>query len=420
MSLRPGRRNAVRLMNLHKAKGLEAPVVWLANPAGPGLFEPDRHVRRTGGTPLGSFRFTRAFGRAKKTVSQPVGWDESAAEECRYDEAEERRLMYVASTRARDLLVVSGYAGDLKDKKAWGLLDAGLAGVEELPECPAVAAPGSPCVPPPRKKRAVVKPEEAAKGREAIRRRMAAASRATTLHETVTSLARKSGQAPEWAKGGLGLWGSEVHVMLKGLAAAWPAAGAPARSAWPAEEKLVRMARDVLTAAGRNPAAAEALAGHVGAIVRSSFWARAMRSARRLYEVPFAVHVGPGDPDHAALRAGVGPVPAAGGRPVAAAEDAPVLLAGAVDLVFREEGGWVVADYKTDRLPAALDGASAADRDRALAALVDHYRPQVALYARFWARLAGEAVKEAGLYFTALDRWVPIGPSGPEPSAPGR
>jgi ATP-dependent helicase/nuclease subunit A len=328
--------------------------------------------------------------------------------------------MYVAATRARDLLVISGYAGDLKDKKAWGLLDGGLAGVEELPECPAEPAPGSPCAPPPRKKRSVVKPEEAAKGREAIRRRMAAAARATALHESVTSLARKSGEAPEWAKGGLGLWGSEVHVMLRGLAAAWPAAGAAAGPALPEEEKLVRMAHDVLAAAGRNPAAAGALAGHVGAIVRSSFWARAMRSSRRLYEVPFSVKAGSGDPDYAALRAAVGPVPSAGGRPVAAAEDAPVFLSGAIDLVFREEGGWIIADYKTDRLPAVLDGASAADRDGALAALVDHYRPQVALYARFWARLTGEEVKESGLYFTALDRWVPIGPSGSEPSAPGR
>jgi ATP-dependent helicase/nuclease subunit A len=89
-----------------------------------------------------------------------------------------------------------------------------------------------------------------------------------------------------------------------------------------------------------------------------------------------------------------------------------VFLSGAVDLVFREEDGWVIADYKTDRLPTALKDAGAEDREKALAVLVDHYRPQVELYTRFWARITAENVKESGLYFTALDRWVRIEFSG--------
>ena len=410
MSLAPGRRNAVRLMNLHKAKGLEAPVVWLANPAGVGGFEPDRHVRRTGRTPLGHFRFTRPVGRQTRTVSQPAGWEESAAEELKYEEAEENRLMYVAATRARDLLVVSGYAGDLKERKAWGLLEPGLAAVEDLPDCP--AGPGSPCAPPPPRKKSAVKPGEVMKGREELRRKMAGGSKASTLHETVTSLARRAGEPPEWAKGGLGLWGSEVHVMLKTLAGSWPGPGETAGASFAGRERLERMARDVLAAAGRNPADAGALAAHVADIVRSSFWSRAMRAGRRLYEVPFSVKVGPGEAEYGGLLAAIGPVPAAGGRPVAAAEGAPVFLSGAVDLVFREEDGWVIADYKTDRLPAALKDAGAGDREKALAVLVDHYRPQVELYTRFWARITAENVKESGLYFTALDRWVRIEFSG--------
>jgi ATP-dependent helicase/nuclease subunit A len=250
------------------------------------------------------------------------------------------------------------------------------------------------------------------KGREDLRRKLAGGSRASTLHETVTSLARRSGESPEWAKGGLGLWGSEVHVMLKALAGSWPGTGETAGASVAGRERLERMARDVLAAAGRNPADAGALAAHVADIVRSSFWSRAMRAGRKLYEVPFSVKVGPGEAEYGGLLAAIGPVPAAGGRPVAAAEGAPVFLSGAIDLVFKEADGWVIADYKTDRLPAALEDAETEDREKALAVLVDHYRPQVELYTRFWARITAENVKESGLYFTALDRWVRVKLSG--------
>jgi ATP-dependent helicase/nuclease subunit A len=401
MSLAPGRRNAVRLMNLHKAKGLEAPVVWLANPAGVRDFEPDKHVRRTGQTPAGHFRFSRAFGHASKTVSQPMGWDESAAEEKKYEEAEEDRLMYVASTRARDLLVISGYEGDLGERCAWGPLEKGLASIAELPVCPPA------CVPPAPRKKTVVKPDDAMKGREELRRRMAGASMASSLHETVTSLARRAGEPPEWAKGGLGLWGSEVHVMLKTLGGSWPGAAAGPGEAGVGED-LVRMARDVLVSAGLEPAHDRDLAAHVGNIIRSPFWRRAMRAGTRLFEVPFSVKVGPDDDAYRDLSAAIGLVPVAGGRPVMPAPGAPVFLSGAVDLLFKEEDGWVIADYKTDRLPGALSGESPEVREKALAILVEHYRPQVRLYTRFWAKITGETIKESGLYFTALDRWVRV------------
>jgi len=409
MDLAPGRRNAVRLMNLHKAKGLEAPVVWLANPSGPGDFEPDRHIRRTGGAPRAHFRFQRSYGRAKRTVSHPVGWDESAAEERRYEQAEENRLMYVAATRARDLLVVSAYAGDLGERKAWGPLEAGLREIEELPEnCFKEADPA----PPPASrgpKAAVIGPAQLAQARQALMRKRAAASTAGEIHETVTSVARRDREPPEWARGGLGTWGSEVHLMLKALGETWPRRAGGEAAFVPGMERLLRLARAALAVTERGPADAERLAGLVSDIIRSGFWLRAMRVERRLFEVPFMIKVGPGDPGHGDLAGRAGLVPPAGGRAVVPAPGAPVLLSGAVDLVFREDDGWVLADYKTDRLPEALAAGTDDDREKALAILVDHYRPQVELYTGFWERLTGEKVKEAGLYFTALDRWVPVG-----------
>ena len=75
----------------------------------------------------------------------------------------------------------------------------------------------------------------------------------------------------------------------------------------------------------------------------------------------------------------------------------PVLAGGVIDLVFREAEGWVIVDYKTDRV-----------RREELAGAVAHYGRQVQLYAEVWARATGEPVHERGLYFTSLGRYVRV------------
>ena len=133
-----------------------------------------------------------------------------------------------------------------------------------------------------------------------------------------------------------------------------------------------------------------------------------MAAQHRYLETPFSVRVEAADPSHAELLTAAPLVAFGGGRPVAVIDSAPIFLSGTIDLVFREADGWVIADYKTDRLPRSLEGAGEEDRDKALAVLVDHYAPQVRLYTRFWAGITGEKVKESGLYFTALGRWVRV------------
>ena len=64
-----------------------------------------------------------------------------------------------------------------------------------------------------------------------------------------------------------------------------------------------------------------------------------------------------------------------------------------IDLVFREDGGWVIADYKTDL-----------GTDPDFVNRVTAYRRQVDLYADAWAQLTGEPVKERVLFFTAQGR----------------
>ena len=86
----------VRIMTVHRAKGLEFPVVILADPTCPAARDfPSRHVdpaRRLWLEPL--------------CGCTPVELLEAAQEELRRDQAEAVRLAYVATTRARDLLIV--------------------------------------------------------------------------------------------------------------------------------------------------------------------------------------------------------------------------------------------------------------------------------------------------------------------------
>ena len=104
-TLRAARVNAVRLMNLHKAKGLEAHIVILAAP------KPERAKERRiatwrnrDGIPQGAFRVKDDNDRI---LAQPANWSALALEEQQREQAERDRLLYVAVTRAEQELVVS-------------------------------------------------------------------------------------------------------------------------------------------------------------------------------------------------------------------------------------------------------------------------------------------------------------------------
>lgn len=417
MSLTPGRRDAVRLMNLHKAKGLEAPVVFLANPAGMKDREPDKHIVRLDpgagpGThpaqerPRGYFQFKKRNGYNVKLLTQPAGWADVVDRATLYRDAEEHRLMYVAATRARDMLVVSTYSGGQGFKKAWRALDERLESVPELEPLPAgKKEPESPAAPAPSSK-------EIAAAERRIREMKGEASRARYRLETVTGLV-KSGPRPDaWEPGGRGReWGTAIHSLLNALGRALgrgePGAGGPVLS----DDKLLQMAGNALAAAGWSREEAKELAGLVGAIVRTEFWGRAMSAERKCFEIPFSVRIDPADPDHAAISSRGPLIAMAGRKPVDVVAGAPVFLSGAIDLAFREADGWVIADYKSDKVPAAaLEGGLEASKT-AFDDLVAFYAPQVRIYSRLWERMTGETVKESGLYFTSIDAWVPIGRS---------
>lgn len=127
--------DGVRMMTVHRAKGLEFPVVVLVDPMAPGIArEPSRYVdpdRALWATPLAGAAPRELVDRRAELLEQ--------------DREEWIRLLYVATTRARDLLVVP-VVGDADENGR--RLDGWLAPLDEVvyprtPDAP-LAAEGVP------------------------------------------------------------------------------------------------------------------------------------------------------------------------------------------------------------------------------------------------------------------------------------
>lgn len=133
LPLEPGRTDVVRLMNLHKAKGLEANVVFLADPAGGLKARVDVHIERRGLRAQGWLKIVRKSDGsfAGKLIGEHEDWPAHEADELPYLKAEEDRLLYVAATRAREMLVVSR-SMETPMTPAWGVLNSFLQTAVEL------------------------------------------------------------------------------------------------------------------------------------------------------------------------------------------------------------------------------------------------------------------------------------------------
>jgi len=349
--------DAVRIMTVHGAKGLQAPVVILADAASPPQADKARHVIvPVDGTPVPIFH----GGAAGKLGV--VGEACEAAQAL--TDAEQMRLLYVALTRAEDMLFVGGALhkgkddakdtswhaivgaalGDLGARAAEDTLWGGMTlthapgGEARRPEPQAVLAPPAPPLPAWAR---VPAPTEARPPRPLTPSRLG-----------VDDAARPPGHAASAERGRL------LHALFQRLPTAPSATRAEAGAAW-----LARVAAG-MTVEERPAMLADALA-----VVN---------------DTAYAALFGPGSLAEAPLAATIG----------------GTVIAGTVDRLLIEDGRVLVVDFKTGvRVPSSADTAPPA-----------HVR-QIAAYHAALSSIFPDRVVEAALLYTAGPKWIALSPA---------
>ncbi|MEO8360121.1 MAG: UvrD-helicase domain-containing protein [Vicinamibacteria bacterium] len=346
-SSRPGDPHTVRIMTIHKAKGLEAPIVVLYDSM-------DKIIPRVDSVPLRE-EGKIALGFVKDC--QAPDWDVLALKEEARLREETHRLRYVAATRARDWLVVpippaTERVGDFWHDIAKEIsipspdlvnLDAGAVKLPDEPPENYVEGPG----------------EEMPSDLSGFRARraalIAAASEITLSPVPVREdAARESPAAVEPPEFVGRVFGSFVHRLLELADFSKPES---VRKIAPALAPAFPLTKEAVARAEAQAEAALSLP-----IMRE-----AARAARVFREVPISY----------------------------VEEDR--LLEGVCDLAFEDEKGWVVVDYKTEAI----------SEDQVLAQ-ASHHAAQLRRYARGLALASDSHQSRRFVLFTSLGRQVAV------------
>ena len=351
--------DAVRVMTVHGSKGLEFPVVILT-----GI----NSAPASGGNPVivdrSSGRVEVGVGPAATRFATP-GFQELVELDNRMSAAEHVRLIYVATTRARDHLVLSMRRPARGQKTTAAAISEYMEGCDGLwraVELDELAA--TPQTQPPDADDQPHAIDETLHSTEHLDQW--AAERKRTIDEfsrpqfvAATGLSRafkdeeEEPDSPEpWRRGRAGTSvGRAVHAVLQSIDLATGAG-------------VEHRARAQAVAEG-VPDRQEEIARLAKVAVQSDIVRRAVASQRIWREVPVAAPVGDGS------------------------------LHGFIDLLFEEEDGLVVVDYKTDAVTEAQ-----------LPEVMDRYRLQGGAYAHAIGEITGKPVREVVFLYLQPKREV--------------
>jgi ATP-dependent helicase/nuclease subunit A len=345
----------VRLLTVHKAKGLEFPVVILANLATERnrrqQFIPQR-LQRSFQLGIGDFK--------------TEGYDSALEQEKAKMEAEDRRLFYVAATRARDYLAIplfwgkrkgffKMFEGQLPDREKMKpgsqvngqlVLGGGIFDLDpgEKPPLRLELAEAEEYNPAPLQRRiqwqktlAEVK-EKASRGLPLV----TPSSFTGWIDSSRFSLDEFPGSSLE--PGGGAAFGSAFHEVMERVDL-----GGGRNLKALAQIKAIEQS---------IPGKAEEIGALCERCLRHPLLDRARRSRRIFREIPFSVSLNEN------------------------------IVEGKIDLLFEEVEGWVVVDYKTDQVSG-----------EALEQRFQFYREQGTWYAKAVQKATGSDVKEVVFFF---------------------
>ena len=348
--------DCLRIMTIHAAKGLEFPVVILTGLGSARRHRPDPII------------IDRASGRAEARVAasgqgrlETSGFEAANKLEAAADAAEHVRLTYVATTRARDHLVLSLFRKSQRnDNSPAGLMEQFCASRPDLWRTIDADSLSIPPVSPPHASapRPVLDPVEFNRQREQWLEERAAAIAAASTDEAqaVTGIARSDKDEAEggevvYRRGrGSSNLGRAVHAVL---------------------QSIDIITGDGLEAASRAQAAAEGIPDQWEDVASLASTAVESDVVRRL-----ASQLAAGQANY--YREVFVSAPLNG-----------QLVEGFIDLLIDGPGGMVVVDYKTDSLDSAQEVDDATTR----------HRTQLGLYAWATQEITGKPVAEAVLLF---------------------
>lgn len=348
ISATPPQKSVVRIMNLHKAKGLEAPIVVLADPTGKSKHSARLHIDRSHSITKGYRKMEQvnAGSFQRKTLAQPEEWDRYSEEEQNYLDAEKIRLLYVAATRCKQRLIVAQREKNNR-YNPWDFFESYLTNAKPLESPPTQASPISP-------------PKswdlnDIQNRVDIIQKSLSAIAVPTYETSSATeSIHGDEERRPAREEGAL--WGSLIHTLLDS-------------SMRNPDAQLERIAERIIGDGKLNSDWRDKAIRVVRQALSSEIGLRAKASFHRFTEIPF--------------------------QSLGATASLPIIEKGRIDLLFKEEDGWVLVDYKTD---------FAAKGD--MKHLLERYRKQLEIYAATWSRLTGSPVKETGIYFTEIHRYI--------------